>query len=563
MSLTLLLYLCDLFLADRTFPQYPYRIPAAVDDRAGSGKSRLSLHNGIDIRAGCGDLLRIAAYRLPGAVRTGHIDRASGLTYDPVQCVRRCHPHRHSIHTAVDICRHMLFLFQNKRYRTGHERIDQLSGFLTDIRDRLDLSAVAAHQRECLVFRPVFHIAQIFLRLHGIHACTHSVDGICCNGDHTVTAQDLCSCFDIRFLKHFHTFSFPVYVIIHNEVMITMIRFDSDYIEGCIPEILEALAKTNSEQTSGYGEDPHCEHARQLIREAVGCADADVHFLVGGTQANTTVIASVLRPHQGALCAETGHIACHETGALEAAGHKCLTLPTEDGTITAEQVEAAVTAHYSDESFEHIVQPGLVYISYPTESGTLYSRAQLKALYETCQKFDIPLFIDGARLGYGLCSKYSDLTMQDIAAYSDIFYIGGTKVGALFGEAVVITNPKYKKDFRYHIKQRGGMLAKGRMLGIQFEELFTDDRYMKISRHAIAMAEKLTDGLRAKGVEFRYEAVTNQIFPILSNSMITKLRDSGFSFHTWGAVDENHTAVRFVTSFMTPPENIDALLAQF
>ncbi|MBR3356604.1 MAG: low specificity L-threonine aldolase [Solobacterium sp.] len=342
-----------------------------------------------------------------------------------------------------------------------------------------------------------------------------------------------------------------------------MIRFDSDYIEGCIPEILEALAKTNSEQTVGYGEDPHCEHARELIRKAIGKEDADVHFLVGGTQANTTVIASVLRPHQGALCAETGHIACHETGALEAAGHKCLTLPTEDGTITAEQVEAAIQAHYSDESFEHIVQPGLVYISYPTESGTLYSRTQLKALYETCQKYDIPLFIDGARLGYGLCSRYSDLTMQDIASFSDIFYIGGTKVGALFGEAVVITNPKYKKDFRYHIKQRGGMLAKGRMLGIQFEELFTDDRYMKISRHAIAMAEKLTDGLRAKGVEFRYEAVTNQIFPVLSNAKIQELRDAGFSFHTWGAVDEDRTAVRFVTSFMTPEENIEALLARF
>ena len=340
-----------------------------------------------------------------------------------------------------------------------------------------------------------------------------------------------------------------------------MIRFDSDYIEGCIPEILEALVRTNSEQTAGYGEDPHAEHARALIKEAIGVPDADVHFLVGGTQANMTVIASVLRPHQGALCAETGHINCHETGAVEASGHKCLALPTMDGTITAEQVEEAVRAHYSDESFEHIVQPGIIYISYPTESGTLYSKQQLSDLYAVCRKYDLPLFIDGARLGYGLCSKYSDLTLQDIASLCDIFYIGGTKVGALFGEAVVITNDKYKKDFRYHIKQRGGMLAKGRMLGIQFEELFTDDRYMKISRHAIAMAEKLTEGLKAKGIEFRYEAVTNQIFPILSDEKIEELRKD-FSFHTWGKTDDTHTAVRFVTSFMTPEENIDALLAK-
>ena len=192
-----------------------------------------------------------------------------------------------------------------------------------------------------------------------------------------------------------------------------MIRFDSDYTEGCIPEILEALSRTNCEQTTGYGEDPHSAHARTLIKEAIGQPDADVHFLVGGTQANTTVIASVLRPHQGALCAETGHINCHETGALEATGHKCLALPTEDGTISAAQVEAAIVSHYNDESFEHIVQPGLVYISYPTESGTLYSKQQLQDLYAVTKKYDIPLFIDGARLGYGLCSPCSDLTMQE------------------------------------------------------------------------------------------------------------------------------------------------------
>ena len=247
-----------------------------------------------------------------------------------------------------------------------------------------------------------------------------------------------------------------------------MIRFDSDYIEGCIPEILEALQNTNEEQTVGYGVDPHCENARALIRKAIGRKDADVHFLVGGTQANITVITSVLRHYQGAVCAVTGHINEHETGALEACGHKCLTIQTENGTLTAQQVDQLINDHYNGSAVEHTVQPGLVYISFPTELGTLYSKKQLEDLYAVCRKHDIPLFIDGARLGYALASKKNDMTLQDVADNCDMFYIGGTKVGALFGEAVVITNPAYKKDFRYNIKQRGGMLAKGRLLGIQF-----------------------------------------------------------------------------------------------
>lgn len=338
-----------------------------------------------------------------------------------------------------------------------------------------------------------------------------------------------------------------------------MIRFDSDYTEGCIPEILEALQRTNEEQTQGYGNDPHCEQAKQLIRKAIGKEDADIHFLEGGTQANITVITSVLKHYQGAVCAETGHINVHETGALEAAGHKCLTIPTTDGTIQADQLEKLLQDHYSNPDAEHTVQPGIVYISYPTESGTLYTKKQLTDLYAICQKYDIPLFIDGARLGYGLMADDCDLTIRDIANLSDIFYIGGTKVGALFGEAVVITNDKYKKDFRYNIKQRGGMLAKGRLLGIQFEELFTSNRYFEISKHAIEMADLLRDGLKAKGYRFAYPAETNQLFPVLTREKIAELRRN-FAFEEWGPYDENHTTVRFVTSFMTKKENVEKLI---
>lgn len=340
-----------------------------------------------------------------------------------------------------------------------------------------------------------------------------------------------------------------------------MIRFDSDYVEGCIPEILEALQRTNEEQTQGYGVDPHCEHARELIREAIQRKDADVHFLVGGTQANITVIDSILKHYQGAVCAASGHINVHETGALEATGHKCLTLPTEDGKIRAEQVDQLIEDHYHSETAEHTVQPGIVYISFPTESGTLYSKQELTALYAVCQKHDIPLFIDGARLGYGLAARKNDVTIQDIARLCDVFYIGGTKVGALFGEAVVITNDKYKKDFRYNIKQRGGMLAKGRMLGIQFEELFTNDRYLTIAEHAIDLAEELTNALQEKGYTFAFPAMTNQLFPILSNDKIKDL-SKDFAFESWGKVDADHTAVRFVTSFATKKENVDKLITR-
>ncbi len=338
-----------------------------------------------------------------------------------------------------------------------------------------------------------------------------------------------------------------------------MIRFDSDYIEGCIPEILDALIKSNDEQTIGYGEDPHCENARNLIKKAIGREDAAVHFLVGGTQANVTVICSVLKHHQGAVCADSGHINGHETGALEASGHKCLTIPSTDGTISAAQVDKYINDHYASASFEHTVQPGIVYISFPTESGTLYSKQQLSDLYAVCRKHDIPLFIDGARMGYGLAAADNDMTLADIANLCDVFYIGGTKVGALFGEAVVITNEALKKDFRYHIKQHGGMLAKGRMLGIQFETLFTDDRYLTISKHAIAMAEKLTRGFADKGYAFQYRSETNQLFPIISDEKAAELAEN-FAYTPWARLDDHHQVIRFVTSFATKEENVDRLI---
>lgn len=338
-----------------------------------------------------------------------------------------------------------------------------------------------------------------------------------------------------------------------------MIRFDSDYIEGCIPEILTALAETNSEQTIGYGQDPHCENARNLIKKAINREDADVHFLVGGTQANVTVITSMLKHHQGAVCADSGHINGHETGALEAAGHKCLTIHSEDGTISAEAVDKLINDHYSSPSFEHTIQPGVVYISWPTESGTLYSRQQLTDMYAVCKKHDIPLFIDGARMGYGLNSHENDMTLEDIANLCDVFYIGGTKCGALFGEAVVITKDSLKKDFRYHIKQRTGMLAKGRMLGIQFEELFKENRYLSVCKNAIDMADILAEGFTSKGYKFAYPAVTNQLFPIIPNDKAEELAKE-FAYTPWAPYDENSQIIRFVTSFMTKKENVEKLI---
>lgn len=338
-----------------------------------------------------------------------------------------------------------------------------------------------------------------------------------------------------------------------------MIRFESDYLEGMHPLILKKIIDTNMEQTAGYGNDPHCQKAKNLIKSAIKNNSADVHFLVGGTQTNTTIISSVLRPYQGVLAADTGHINVHETGAIEAAGHKVLVLPSKDGTITGEQVAEYCDAHYADADHEHIVQPGMVYISFPTENGTLYTKTQLKKLYKTCRKYKLPLFIDGARLGYGLMSPKNTITLPELAKLCDVFYIGGTKVGAMMGEAVVIMNKALKKDFRYYIKQRGGMLAKGRLLGIQFETLFTDNLYFDIANHAIIQAMRIREAFRKKGYSFLYQSYTNQQYPILPNAVLDSF-SSKYSFAYWSKVNETHSALRFCTSWATKAENVDALI---
>ena len=337
-----------------------------------------------------------------------------------------------------------------------------------------------------------------------------------------------------------------------------MLYFNNDYAEGCHQSILDALVKTNMEQTLGYSEDSYCAAAREKIRKACGDDSLAVHFLVGGTQTNLTVIDAALRPHQGALCASSGHIHVHETGAVEATGHKVLALPSTDGKITARQVEQAVLAHRADGAFEHIVQPKLVYISNPTELGTLYTKQELEELSAVCQKLGLYLFLDGARLGYGLMAKGNDLTMADIARLCDVFYIGGTKVGALFGEAVVIRNPALAEDFRYIIKQHGGMLAKGRLLGIQFDTLFTDDLYYKISAHADAMADRLRDTLAEIGAPLLVPGTTNQVFAILPDTLLEELAKT-VTFSEQERVSDTHRAVRFCTSWATKAENVDTL----
>lgn len=338
-----------------------------------------------------------------------------------------------------------------------------------------------------------------------------------------------------------------------------MIRFNSDYTEGCHPAILERLAETNFEQTPGYGEDVYCAAAAEKIRELCAAPDAAVHFLVGGTQTNVTVISAALRHYQGVITAASGHINIHETGALEACGHKCLAIETPDGKLTAEQVAAYVDAHYADESFEHMAQPKMVYLSNPTELGTIYKKEELAALYRVCKERNIYLFLDGARLGYGLASRENDMNFADIAALTDVFYIGGTKVGALFGEAVVITDEKLKQDFRYNIKQRGGMLAKGRLLGIQFLTLFEENRYQEISAHAARLADKLKDELIKMNVSFYIDSPTNQQFPVLPDAVLSKLSEN-YAFAYQARVDETHSAVRLCTCWATREEHVDALL---
>ena len=340
-----------------------------------------------------------------------------------------------------------------------------------------------------------------------------------------------------------------------------MIYFHNDYSEGCHDKVLKKLIETNYEQTPGYGTDDYCRDAAEKIRKLCERDDLAVHFLVGGTQANLTVIAAALRPHQAALGPVGAHINVHETGAVEATGHKVLNVPSGDGKITAEQVRSIVTAHRNSDSFEHEAQPKLVYISNPTEYGTLYSLSELEQLSEVCREMGLYLFMDGARLGYGLVAEGYDVTMADIARLCDVFYIGGTKVGALFGEAVVISNPAIAEDFRYLIKQHGGMLAKGRLLGVQFGALFEDDLYFEISTHAVRLADQIRAVFDELGVSYLLPGITNQIFPILPDAFLEQLKQK-FMFTEIERVDAHHRAVRFCTSWATKQENVDALCAE-
>ena len=339
-----------------------------------------------------------------------------------------------------------------------------------------------------------------------------------------------------------------------------MLRFECDYTEGCIPEILEAIHRENHTQLQGYSEDPVCDRARAKIKAICDRDDVDVHFLVGGTQANTTVIASGLRPYQGVLSAAPGHIACHETGAIEATGHKVIALPSDTGRLSASQIRAYCAAHWNDATHEHQVQPAMVYLSHPAENGTLYTLEELEEIRRACDEWNLTLFLDGARLGYGLAAPVNDVTIADLARLTDAFYIGGTKVGALFGEAVVIRNPAMQKDFRYMIKRQGGMLAKGWLLGLQFDVLMEDDRYTKVAKHAVDQAMRIKEAFEKKNCRFLIESWTNQQFPILDNETLKKFGEK-YAYSVWELIDADHTAVRFCTSWATKPEQVDQLVA--
>lgn len=337
-----------------------------------------------------------------------------------------------------------------------------------------------------------------------------------------------------------------------------MLFFENDYCEGAHETILKRLTETNMEKVPGYGRDFYCDQAKEKIKEACGCPNGEVYFLVGGTQTNSVVIASMLNRYEGVLSAVTGHVNSHEAGAIEFTGHKVLPLPQKDGKISAADLKAYLETYYADGSFDHMVFPGMVYISHPTEYGTLYTRQELADISQVCRKYEIPLFMDGARLGYGLAAD-TDVTLKDIAEYTDVFYIGGTKVGALCGEAVVFPE-KAPKHFFTMIKQQGALLAKGRLLGIQFDTLFTDNLYLEISKNAIDTAAKLKKALKEKDYKLFIDSPTNQIFVILENAKMEELgKKVRFSF--WEKYDETHTVVRFATSWATKMEDIEALIA--
>lgn len=338
----------------------------------------------------------------------------------------------------------------------------------------------------------------------------------------------------------------------------TMISFTCDYSEGAHPKILERLTATNFEQLPGYGMDPYCESAKEKIRAACGAPEAEVFFLVGGTQTNSTIIAAMLADYEGVVSAVTGHIGVHEAGAVEYTGHKVLTIPSHHGKVDPKELRDYLEAATTDPNYEHMVFPGMVYISFPTEYGTIYSKAELEEIHGIAAHYGLPLMIDGARLGYGLASPACDLTLPELASLCEVFYIGGTKVGCFCGEAVVFPRGNAPKHFYTITKQHGAMLAKGRLLGIQFDTLFTDNLYFEISRHAIDMAMQLKELLRQKGCTFFIDSPTNQQFIVLENKKIEEL-GKHIAYDPWDRVDADHTAIRLATSWATQPEQLEEL----
>ena len=337
-----------------------------------------------------------------------------------------------------------------------------------------------------------------------------------------------------------------------------MVSFESDYIEGALPEILDALVKTNMEQLSGYGADEYTQSAKEKIKNACNCPKAQVAFITGGTQTNQLVISTMLKQYEGVVAPQTGHVSSHEAGAIEYTGSKVITIPGHNGKMDAVELKQCLSDFYSDGNHEHMVFPGMVYISFPTEYGTIYSKKELSDIYKVTQEYKLPLFVDGARLGYGLASKQCDMTLPEFASLCDIFYIGGTKVGALCGEAIVYTKGNMPEHFENLTKKHGALLAKGRLNGIQFDTLFTDNLYFKAAEHAIEMAELVKNAFKSKGYKFLLDSPTNQQFIILENSRMQELSKK-VKFCFWEKVDENHTAVRFATSWATKKENVELL----
>ena len=340
-----------------------------------------------------------------------------------------------------------------------------------------------------------------------------------------------------------------------------MLNFASDYTEGCHPKVLEALTKTNMEQLTGYGTDSYTERAKEKIRAFIGCPEADIYFLTGGTQTNQTVIDTTLRMYEGVVAVQSGHVNCHEAGAIEFTGHKVMPLPSHAGKMDAAELDHMVAAFYADGDHDHMVFPGMVYISHPTEYGTLYRKAELEAISEVCHKWQLPLFLDGARLGYGLMSHGTDVTIEDIARCTDVFYIGGTKVGALCGEAVVYPKGGAPKQMMTMIKEHGALLAKGRLNGVQFDALFTDHLYTEISANAIDRAEELKAVFRDRGYAFFMDSPTNQQFVIMPKTTLEALTAKDVIFSTWEPYDEDNMVARFCTSWATTSAQVVALAA--